>query len=107
MMAAPRATVTLSQWADRYLESRIDVDANTTKNYRSALKKAREHFGDRDPHDLRADDVAGWIADLAVTRKNAQTRGGRVAAMGRRRCGWLPATAATVGDKKRDRATRM
>ncbi len=61
----PKATLTLSGWRDKFLDSRLDVDANTKKNYRSALKKACDHFGDRDPHDLRVDDVAGWVAELA------------------------------------------
>jgi integrase len=60
---------TVAEWRDKFLASRIDIDDNTTKNYRSALKKACERFGDRDPADLRADDVAGWVAELAETHK--------------------------------------
>jgi hypothetical protein len=36
-------------WADEFIDSRIDVDANTIKNYRTALKKVCATFGDRDP----------------------------------------------------------
>jgi integrase len=69
MVEKPRAAVTVSQWRDRYLASRIDVDDNTISNYRSALKKVCVSFGDRDPHDLRADDVGRWVAELAATFK--------------------------------------
>jgi integrase len=56
-------------WAERFLASRIDVDANTTKNYRSALRKIGETFGDRDPATITATEVAEWIASMAETRK--------------------------------------
>ena len=69
MVERPRQAVTLSEWRDRYLESRIDIDDNTTKGYRSALKKACEHFSDRDPQQLRANDVAEWVSGLATTHK--------------------------------------
>lgn len=65
--AAP--TLTLERWKDKYLNSRIDLDANTRKNYVSAFKKACERFGDRDPASLGADDIAGWVAELAETLK--------------------------------------
>ena len=55
-------------WA-RFLESRIDVDANTKKNYASALRKIGETFGDRDPSTITATEIAEWIATLAETRK--------------------------------------
>lgn len=61
--------LTLSVWRDKFIASRIDIDENTRKNYTSALKRVCETFGDRDPADLRADDVAGWISDLAETLK--------------------------------------
>jgi integrase len=69
MTAAPVQVQILSRWRDRFLESRIDVDENTIKNYRSALKKASVRFGDRDPASVTADEVASWVAELAQTRK--------------------------------------
>jgi integrase len=69
MVATSPRGETLSHWRDRYLESRIDVDANTTKNYRSALKKACERFGDRDPQELTASDIAEWVSGLAESHK--------------------------------------
>ena len=74
MSEAPRPTTTVSEWRDRYLESRIDIDDNTTKNYRSALKKLCEKFGDRDPHELRPSDIAEWVAELATTFKPGTVR---------------------------------
>ena len=65
----PRPIVSLDTWAERFLASRIDVDANTTKNYRSALRKIGETFGDRDPATITATEIAEWIATLAETRK--------------------------------------
>ena len=74
VLAAPRPTLTLSTWRDRFLASRIDVDENTRKNYISALKKACERFGDRAPAELQADDVAAWIAELSETLKPSTIR---------------------------------
>ena len=67
--AAPRRIATVSEWADRYLASRIDLDANTKRNYRTALKKVGETFGGRDPNTITVDDVAGWVGTLAETHK--------------------------------------
>ena len=69
MTAAPVPTLTLSRWRDRFIESRIDVDDNTKKNYISALKKACETFGDRDPASITADEVASWAAELTASYK--------------------------------------
>ena len=55
--------------SEKFLASRLDVDATTRKAYRSALNQASTHFGDRDPAGLSADDVAGWVAELAASRK--------------------------------------
>ena len=66
--------VDLTAWSERFLASRIDIDANTTKSYRTALRKAGETFGDRDPHTLAADDVARWIATLAESYKPGTVR---------------------------------
>lgn len=69
MLAAPAATRSVERWAERFLASRIDVDANTTKNYRSALRKAGETFGTRDPATLTVDEVAAWVSELAGKHK--------------------------------------
>ncbi len=61
--------VTVETWGDRFLASRIDIDANTKKNYRSGLNKIGETFGDRDPATITASEIAEWIAELAETRK--------------------------------------
>jgi hypothetical protein len=43
----PKAPIrTLTAWSEKFIASRIDIDANTTKNYRTALKKVGETFGD-------------------------------------------------------------
>jgi len=44
-----------SAWADRFVASRIDVDANTIRNYRTALKRVSAAFGDRDPATVTVD----------------------------------------------------
>jgi integrase len=49
--------------------SRIDVDENTKKNYRSSLKVIGETFGDRDPATIAASEIAEWIAALSGERK--------------------------------------
>lgn len=64
-----RTIVTVSEWGERFLTSRIDIDENTRKNYASALKKINATFGDRDPRTITASEVAEWIALLAETRK--------------------------------------
>ncbi len=62
-------TITVNEWGERFLESRIDIDTNTTKNYRSAIRRIGETFGNRDPATITATEVAEWIAGLAATRK--------------------------------------
>ena len=69
VLASPPPKLTVSDWSDKYLASRIDVDANTTKNYRTALRKAGEMFGYRDPFTITVDEVAAWVADLAGKHK--------------------------------------
>jgi integrase len=54
----------LAIWSERFIASRIDLDVNTTKNYRTGLKRVGERFGERDPATISADEVAGWVADL-------------------------------------------
>ena len=39
MMEQAKPTMTLARWAERFLESRIDIDENTRKNYRGILAK--------------------------------------------------------------------
>jgi integrase len=66
LLIAPKAPVwTIATWTEKFIASRIDIDANTTKNYRTALKKVGESFGDRDPAAITADEVAEWVAELA------------------------------------------
>ncbi len=69
LLAPPLQKMTVDAWGEKYLASRIDATTNTTKNYRSALKKVGETFGDRDPATITADDVAGWVAALAEKHK--------------------------------------
>ncbi|MBA2359398.1 MAG: site-specific integrase [Actinobacteria bacterium] len=59
----------MTTWGERLLASRIDIDINTKKNYRSGLNKIGETFGDRDPATITATEIAEWIAELAQTRK--------------------------------------
>jgi integrase len=66
--------IDLATWTEKFLTSRIDIDENTTKAYRSALRKACQTFGHRDPHDLTADDIAQWIATLAESHKPGTVR---------------------------------
>lgn len=67
--AATTRVVTVREWTERFLASRIDVDANTVKNYRAALRRVGETFGDRDPATITATEIAEWVAALAATRK--------------------------------------
>jgi integrase len=60
---------TIQAWGLKFLASRIDIDSNTSKNYRSALKKAGELFGERDPATITVDEVAAWVAALAAKHK--------------------------------------
>lgn len=69
MRTEPVPALTLARWRDRFIESRIDADENTKKNYRSALKKACETYGDRDPATITADEVATKVAGLAQNYK--------------------------------------
>lgn len=64
-----RETLTIKTWRDRFLASRLDIDENTVKNYRSALKKVCEQFGDREPATITAAEVAEWVAGLAAAFK--------------------------------------
>ena len=73
LAAAPTAIVNVNTWAERFLDSRIDVDANTKKNYMSALRKVGETFGDRDPSTITATEIAEWIAALAKTRSRERS----------------------------------
>jgi integrase len=65
----PRPAMSLAQWRDRFITSRIDIDANTIRNYKTALKKVGETFGDRNPATITVDEVAEWVATLAETMK--------------------------------------
>jgi integrase len=69
LTAVPSVVLTLDTWRERFLASRLDIDENTVKNYRTALKKVSESFGDRDPATITAAEVAEWVAGLAATYK--------------------------------------
>ena len=69
LLVAPAPTRTLEQWSERFLASRIDIDSNTTKNYRAALRVIGETFGDRDPATITVSEIAEWFATMAETRK--------------------------------------
>jgi integrase len=69
LLAAPKSILSVDTWAERFLTSRIDIDANTTKNYRSALRKVGETFGSRDPQTITVDEVATWVSGLAEKHK--------------------------------------
>jgi integrase len=69
LLMPPSPMLTVGCWAERFLTSRIDIDSNTTKNYRSALRKAGETFGNRDPQTITVDEVAAWVAELAGKHK--------------------------------------
>jgi integrase len=60
---------TVGAWRDKFLASRLDIDANTIKNYRTALKRVCERFGDREPASIGADEVSEWVADLSARYK--------------------------------------
>jgi hypothetical protein len=64
LTAEPTPTVTLTEWTDRFLASRIDFAKNTADSYRSSLKKVCETLGDYDPSWLGWSDISGWIAEL-------------------------------------------
>jgi integrase len=69
LLDQPAPIATVGTWAHRYLASRIDIDANTAKNYRTALKKIEATFGTRDPGTLTVAEVATWVSDLAAKHK--------------------------------------
>jgi integrase len=69
LLASDSPRVNLRRWADKFLASRIDIDANTKRNYTSILKKISTRFGARVPEDLRPDDVASWIAEISAKLK--------------------------------------
>jgi len=69
MIIVTPTIVTVSEWGERFVTSRIDIDVNTAKNYRSGIKKISETFGDRDPGTITAAEIAQWVAMLAETRK--------------------------------------
>lgn len=68
-VAVPIETTSFSTWGERFLASRIDVDENTKKNYRSSIRKIGETFGDRDPTTITVSEIAEWIASLSAERK--------------------------------------
>lgn len=69
LVEQPRTVATCSAWGEKYLASRIDVDSNTIKSYKTALRKIDATFGARDPHTTTVDEIAAWVATLAETHK--------------------------------------
>src|SRR5690349_18215797 len=39
LAAPPLPSVSVREWCDRFLASRIDLDANTVRNYKTSLRK--------------------------------------------------------------------
>ena len=69
LAAAPTTILSVNTWADRFVDSRIDLAENTRKMYRSHLRKIGETFGDRSPATITAAEVAEWVAGQAEERK--------------------------------------
>ena len=69
LLVPPAPRMTVSAWTERYLDSRIDVGANTLRNYKVARKKVGDTFGDRDPESITVADVTGWVSELAEKHK--------------------------------------
>lgn len=57
------ATVTVSQWGERFVKSRVDVSAKTQKNYAQSRARVDEMFGDRDPRTITPAECGEWIAE--------------------------------------------
>jgi integrase len=74
LTTTPPAATTVESWSQRFLDSRIDVDANTLRNYRTALKKVRATFGERDPNTIATDEITSWIAEMTATYKPGTLR---------------------------------
>jgi integrase len=70
----PAAVATVDVWCDRFLSSRIDLDDNTMKNYRSSLAKACKTFGNLDPETITYAAVAEWIGQLDAVHKSGTVR---------------------------------
>ena len=64
MVSTAQPKLTIATWSEKFISSRIDLDKNTTRNYKTALKKVGETFGHRDPVTITVDEVAGWVATL-------------------------------------------
>ena len=66
LRAAPTVRVTLAQWSERYVASRVDLAPSTALNAEVALKQILPTFGDRDPSAITWQDVQSWIGSLAL-----------------------------------------
>jgi integrase len=60
---------TIATWTTRYLDSRLDIDANTKRNYTSILTKIGTRWGTLEAPELTVDEIAAWVAELAATKK--------------------------------------
>jgi integrase len=69
MAAPPRPVIVVRTWTSKFLESRLDIDINTRKNYKAILNKIAARWGDLAPEAVGGDDVAEWVAQLASTLK--------------------------------------
>lgn len=74
LLELPAPAATIATWSDRYIASRLDVDTNTLKSYRTALRKIEATFGTRDPQTITPAEVAGWVSSLAETHKPGTVR---------------------------------
>lgn len=59
----PALRPTVSQVADAWLASRIDVAENTTSHFSISVGHIKERFGTMDPHAIEPDDVRDWISE--------------------------------------------
>ena len=66
LRAAPTVRVTLAQWSERFVASRVDLAPSTVLNAEVALKQILPTFGDRDPSAITWQDVQSWIGSLAL-----------------------------------------
>ena len=75
MLAAQPATVaTFSQWADRWLVTRVDLDESTVKAYGYHVRHLAKHF-DQAPEAITVADVQQWIAASGLAATSLQAYG--------------------------------
>jgi integrase len=57
---------TLSQWGEKFIDSRIDVTRGTLSNYRIHLLTFNETFGSREPEAITPEDVSAFVASSTL-----------------------------------------